>query len=345
MIKKQRKYLQAFEKHNCLKTLIVGYGSIGKRHIQNLLNYSDIEIIVCTKRKQDSFLKRNQCRVIKSLKKCINENPDFAIISNVTSLHVETAVELAKAGIHFLTEKPLGHDENGINKLLNLVKRKKLITLIGCHLRFDPCIIKIKEMIGKKKIGKVLAVQAENSSYLPDWHPYENYKESYTAKKELGGGVVLTSIHELDYLYWLFGKIIDVFSITGKFSDLELSCDDMSSILLKFKAGIVGEVHLDFFQKPAVRRCKIIGTKGIITCDVNLNRIKLYNPITKKWSIKLDLKNYDKNEAYKRELDHFIKCVQNNKKSINDVVEGANVLKIALSIIKSSKIKKLVLVK
>ena len=73
MIKKQRKYLQAFEKHNCLKTLIVGYGSIGKRHIQNLLNYSDIEIIVCTKRKQDSFLKRNQCRVIKSLKKCINE--------------------------------------------------------------------------------------------------------------------------------------------------------------------------------------------------------------------------------------------------------------------------------
>jgi predicted dehydrogenase len=119
----------------------------------------------------------------------------------------------------------------------------------------------------------------------------------------------------------------------------------MSSILLKFKAGIVGEVHLDFFQKPAVRRCKIIGTKGIITCDVNLNRIKLYNPITKKWSIKLDLKNYDKNEAYKRELDHFIKCVQNNKKSINDVVEGANVLKIALSIIKSSKIKKLVLVK
>ena len=210
----------------------MGYGSIGKRHIQNLLNYSDIEIIVCTKRKQDSFLKKNQCRVIKSLKKCVNENPDFAIISNVTSLHIETAVELAKAGIHFLTEKPLGHNENGINKLLNLVKRKKLITMIGCHLRFDPCIIKIKEMIGKEKIGKVLVVQAENSSYLPDWHPYENYKESYAAKKELGGGVVLTSIHELDYLYWLFGKITGVFSITGKFSGLELSCDDMSSILL-----------------------------------------------------------------------------------------------------------------
>ena len=313
----------------------MGYGSIGKRHIQNLSNYSDIEIIVCTKRKQDIFLKKNKCKVIKSLKKSISENPDFAIISNVTSLHIETAIELANAGIHFLIEKPLSHNQNGVKKLLNVIKTKKLITLIGCHLRFHPCIIKIKEIIEKKKIGKVLAVQAQNSSYLPDWHPYENYKESYAAKKELGGGVVLTSIHELDYLYWLFGKINDVFSISDKSGDLELSCDDMSSSLLKFKAGIVGEVHLDFFQKTIIRQCNIIGTKGIISCNINLNRIKLYNPITKKWSVQLELKNYDINEVYKRELDHFIKCVKNNKKSINDVGEGINVLKIALSIIKS----------
>ena len=323
----------------------MGYGSIGKRHIQNLSNYSDIEIIVCTKRKQDIFLKKNKCKVIKSLKKSNSENPDFAIISNVTSLHIETAIELANAGIHFLIEKPLSHNQNGVKKLLNVIKTKKLITLIGCHLRFHPCIIKIKEIIEKKKIGKVLAVQAQNSSYLPDWHPYENYKESYAAKKELGGGVVLTSIHELDYLYWLFGKINDVFSISDKSGDLELSCDDMSSSLLKFKAGIVGEVHLDFFQKTIIRQCNIIGTKGIISCNINLNRIKLYNPITKKWSVQLELKNYDINEVYKRELDHFIKCVKNNKKSINDVGEGINVLKIALSIIKSSKIKKMVHVK
>ena len=323
----------------------MGYGSIGKRHIQNLSNYSDIEIIVCTKRKQDIFLKKNKCKVIKSLKKSISENPDFAIISNVTSLHIETAIELANAGIHFLIEKPLSHNQNGVKKLLNVIKTKKLITLIGCHLRFHPCIIKIKEIIEKKKIGKVLAVQAQNSSYLPDWHPYENYKESYAAKKELGGGVVLTSIHELDYLYWLFGKINDVFSISDKSGDLELSCDDMSSSLLKFKEGIVGEVHLDFFQKTIIRQCNIIGTKGIISCNINLNRIKLYNPITKKWSVQLELKNYDINEVYKRELDHFIKCVKNNKKSINDVGEGINVLKIALSIIKSSKIKKMVHVK
>ena len=176
---------------------------------------------------------------------------------------------------------------------------------IGCHLRFHPCIIKIKEIIEKKKIGKVLAVQAQNSSYLPDWHPYENYKESYAAKKELGGGVVLTSIHELDYLYWLFGKINDVFSISDKSGDLELSCDDMSSRLLKFKAGIVGEVHLDFFQKTIIRQCNIIGTKGIISCNINLNRIKLYNPITKKWSVQLELKNYDINEVYKLSLIHI----------------------------------------
>jgi predicted dehydrogenase len=328
-----------------MKGLVIGYGSIGKRHIENLSNIPNMKIIVNTKRNSDEFLENKNCTVYASLNLCIDEKPDFAIISNVTSLHIETAIKLANAGIHFLMEKPLSHNENNIKKLITLVRKKKLITLIGCNLRFEPCIIKIKEIITRKKIGKVLAVQSENSSYLPDWHPYEKYKEGYAAKKELGGGVVLTSIHELDYLYWIFGKITDVFSITGKFSDLELLCDDMSSILLKFKAGIVGEVHLDFFQRSIVRQCKIIGTKGIISCDVNLNRIKIYNPITKKWSVKLDLKNYDKNEAYKRELDHFIKCVQDNKNSINDVVEGANILKIALSIIKSSKIKKSVLVK
>ena len=130
-----------------MKALIVGYGSIGKRHIQNLINYSNIEIIVCTKRKQDNFLKKNHCKIITSLKKCINENPDFAIISNVTSSHMKTAIELANAGIHLLIEKTLSNNENGVKRLQSIVKRKKLITLMGCHLRFHPCIIKIKEMI------------------------------------------------------------------------------------------------------------------------------------------------------------------------------------------------------
>ena len=183
------------------------------------------------------------------------------------------------------------------------------------------------------------------NSYLPNWRKKIKYYKCYSAHKKLGGGVILDLSHELDLANWLFGKINDVFSISDKSGDLELSCDDMSSSLLKFKAGIVGEVHLDFFQKTIIRQCNIIGTKGIISCNINLNRIKLYNPITKKWSVQLELKNYDINEVYKRELDHFIKCVKNNKKSINDVGEGINVLKIALSIIKSSKIKKMVLVK
>ena len=200
-------------------------------------------------------------------------------------------------------------------------------------------------MIEKKKIGRVLVVQAENGSYLPDWHPYENYTQNYASRKELGGGVTLTCIHELDYLFWIFGKITGIFSITEKLSDLEVSADDLSSILVKFKTGVTGEIHLDFFQGSKIRECKIIGTKGIISCDLNLNNIKLYNQTTKKWTMQLNLKKYDVNEAYKKELAHFIKCIQNNKRSINDITEGTIVLKTALSAIKSSKLKRLVLIK
>ena len=340
-------YLQNLKRKHVikLKALIVGYGSIGKRHIQNLLNYSRIEIIVCSTRKQDSFLKKNHCLVIKSLKKCIKENPDFAIISNVSSSHVKTALELANAGIHLFIEKPLSDNETGIKKLQNIVKKKKLITLMGCHLRFHPCLIKIKEILEKKKIGRVLVVQAENSSFLPDWHPDQNYRQSYAAKKELGGGVLLTSIHELDYLYWLFGKVNNVFSITEKISDLQLSANDLSSILIKFKSGATGEIHLDFFQRLRIRECKIIGTKGIIHCDLNLNKVKLYNQTTKKYTVKLNLKKYNQNEAYNKELEHFISCIYNNERSINNLTEGTKVLKIALAAIKSSRNKKMVLIK
>ena len=258
---------------------------------------------------------------------------------------MKTALELANAGIHLFIEKPLSDNETGIKKLQNVVKRKKLITLMGCHLRFHPCLIKIKEILDKEKIGRVLIVKAENGSFLPDWHPDQNYRQSYAAKKELGGGVLLTSIHELDYLYWLFGKVNNVFSITEKISDLQLSANDLSSILIKFKSGATGEIHLDFFQRSRIRECKIIGTKGIIHCDLNLNKVKLYNQTTKKYTVKLNLKKYNQNEAYKKELKHFINCIYNNERSINNLTEGAKVLKIALAAIKSSRNKKMVLIK
>ena len=228
----------------------------------------------------------------------------------------------------------------GIKSLLQLIKEKKLVTLVGCNMRFHPCLIKIKKLISDGKIGRIISVLAENGSYLPEWHPHEDYKKSYASREDLGGGVVLTCIHEIDYLYWLFGQVKEVFSITGKFSNLNLDAEDLSSILFLFKNNIVAELHLDYFQRPSFRSCKIIGTKGTIYWNSETNSVKMYNIKKKRWDEKLKLRNYDQNDMYIKEISHFLKCVNKKKKTINTINQAAKTLEIALAVKKASKIRK-----
>lgn len=323
-----------------MKALVVGYGSIGKRHIDNLSSFENIRIIVCTKRDPDRFLKNKNCIVHSTLKSCIKENPNFAIICNETSNHIQTAIKLSEAGIHTFIEKPLSNSIKNLKELLEIVEEKKLITHVGAVLRFHPCIKKIKEILLKKELGKILSVYVENGSYLPDWHPTENYQKSYAARKELGGGVVLTCIHEIDYLYWFFGKIREISSHIEKISDLEISAEDFCESLFVFNNKIISQVHLDYYQRPKIRTCKIIGTNGTLICDLEQNSIRVFNIKTKKWNQKLTLKKYDKNIMYLEELRYFINCLKNNSKSFNDAIEGAYVLRVALTIKKSAELKK-----
>ena len=327
---------------NRLKFLIAGYGSIGKRHLKNILSNSNSKIIVYSKRKDLSNLEKKNIKIFDSLDKCLAEKPNAGFITNETSYHVPVSKKLAQAGLDLFIEKPLSNSIRLVSDLVKTTKNKKLVTLMGCNLRFHDCIKKIKTLIEQQKIGKILSVQVECGTYLPDWHPNEDYSKGYSARDDLGGGVVLTCIHEIDYLYWFFGEVQEVFSITGKFSNLKLKSSDLSAIIMKFRNNVIAEVHLDYFQKPETRSCKIIGTKGTIVWNSTTNEVKLYNLKNKKWSTKLKIINYKKNDMYKKELAHFIHCIKNKKKSQNDIFQGQYVLKIALGIIKSSKLKRVV---
>lgn len=325
-----------------MKILIVGYGSIGKRHLKNLQKVTAHQIIILTKRKDLNALKNKKIKIFDSLNDCIIEKPDIAFITNETAYHIPIAIKLAKSGIHIFFEKPLSNSIKNVKKLETIVKKKKLITQMGCNLRFNESIKKIKLLIQEKTIGKIFSVKVECGTYLPDWHPYEDYKKGYAARDDLGGGVVLTCIHEIDYLYWFFGNVKEVFALAGKYSNLKIKADDLATIILKFKNNIIGEVHLDYFQRPDIRSCKIIGEKGTIYWNSIDNEVKLYNVNEKKWIKKYGTKKYDKNQEYVDEIIHFLDCVNKHKKSSNDLKQGIETLQIALSIIKSSKQKKMV---
>ena len=326
---------------NMKKILVVGYGSIGKRHVENLLSISNLEVIVCTKRNDIGKLKKH-AKVYHSIKQCLEEKPDVGIIANETSLHVPTAIKLAKAGLDLFLEKPLSNSLKDIEKLHAIVKKKKLITQMGCNLRFHPCIKKIKDMIEQQKVGRIISAQVQNCSYLPDYHPWEDYRKGYAARKDLGGGVILTQIHEIDYMYWLFQEVENVISMSGKLSDLDITAEDYVSSLLKFKNKIIGELHMDYFQRPDFKSCQIRGTKGEIYWDSDNNRVNIYNMNKKRWKTEMEIKNYQRNFSYVEQLKHFLQCVKQRKKTINDLEQGIVTLKIVLAIKKASKLMKTV---
>jgi len=323
------------------KILVIGYGSIGRRHVENLLSISDLEIIVCTKRNDIKKLKK-RVKVYSTLKQCLKEKPDMGIVSNETSLHVQTAIKLAKEGLDLFLEKPLSSSLKDVKKLHTIVKKKKLIIQMGCNLRFHPCIKKIKNMIDQQKIGKIISAQVQTCSYLPDYHPWENYRRGYAARKDLGGGIILTQIHEIDYMYWLFQEVENVISMSGKFSDLDVNVEDYAASLLRFKNKIIGELHMDYFQRPDFKSCQIRGTKGEIYWDSDNNCVNIYDMNKKRWKTELEVKNYQRNFSYVEELKHFLKCVKQKKETINDLEQGIDTLKIALAIKKASKLMKAV---
>ena len=323
------------------KILVVGYGSIGRRHVDNFLEFKDIQLIVYTKRNDLQLLKKKGVKVSNSLAECLKENPDIGIIANETSLHIPIAIKLAEEGLDLFLEKPLSNSLKDVEKLRAIVKKNKLITQMGCNLRFHPCIKKIKSLIEQQKIGKIISAQVQNYSYLPDH--IEDYRKSYAGRKDLGGGVILTQIHEIDYMYWFFQEVENVISIVGKFSELDVTAEDYVSCLLKFKNKIIGELHMDCFQRPDFKSCKIRGTKGEIYWDSNNNCVNIYNMNKKRWEIKFDngfSNNLDTYSTYVEELKHFLKCVKHRKETINDLEQGITTLKIALAIKKASKLMK-----
>ena len=325
-----------------MKVVLIGYGSIGKRHVSNLLKISKIEIIICTKQKiRNPSTKK--IKIVKSVSDCIKEKPDIGIISNESSFHLKIAIKLASAGIDLFVEKPLSNSLSGTKELVSMIKKNNLVTQMGCQLRFHKCLNEIKQLVLNKKLGKIISVRAECGSYLPDWHPSEDYRKSYASRKDLGGGVILTNIHEIDYLYWFFGEITEVFSIAKNSGNLKISVDDLAVGILKFKNNIIGEIHLDYLQKPENRNCKIVGTKGTLVWESETNLVKFYDNKNKKWSKVFKWSNYDRNQMFKEEIDHFINCVKNRRQSINPIEkDGIITTKIALAMMKSSKTCKVI---
>ena len=324
------------------RVLIVGYGSIGKRHARlarDLFPYAKIIILRHKASKKIKYQYVDYC--VTNLIDAIKFKPQIAVIANPASQHVNVAYPLAKLGVHLLIEKPISNSAKDVLKLVNICKSKKSILMVGYNLRFLESLKKFREVLKKNIIGKILSIRSEVGSYFPSWRPDSDYKKSVSAIKELGGGVLLELSHDIDYLVWLFGNVKWVSSTTHRQSDLKIDTEDTAHITLCLSgvnknSDIIANLNMDFYRHDATRFCKVIGKLGTLHWNAIDGTIKLFKKDAKQW--KTIYKNeVHRDSTYISEWKHFINCIKNNKKPIVDGKDGLEVIKIIKAIKKSSK--------
>lgn len=290
-----------------MHAIVVGYGSIGQRHVRNLLKIKAIEkIAVCTKNIscENAFKNNKKVEIVSSLK---NINADFAIIANETYKHVDTALFLADKGIHLVIEKPLSHDLKRTGLLKKEVARKKLKLCVAYNMRFLGAIKYIKKQLEKNLLGDLYFAQIEAGQYLPLWRK-RDYTESYSAHKSKGGGVALDLSHEIDYMRYLFGNPSSWKVFKARVSKLKINSEDMFEGLYKYDNNFMCSIHLDYLQSEKRRFIRIVGSKGTLICDFAEKYIKIKNDI--KETIVSDESMFDFDKTYSDELNHFVGTIQ-----------------------------------
>ena len=330
------------------KVLFIGLGSIGQRHLRNLRHLlgDSVEIIAYRERRTVPMLNDQQevienrsisaeyqLREINTLDEALLEKPDIALIANPSSMHVETAIKAAEAGCHLFIEKPLGVQHEGVVELIELVEKRRLVAFVAYQFRFHPGLQKIFRWLQEQRIGKLISAHIVNGEYLPNFHPYEDYRVSYAARKDLGGGCILTQIHEFDYIYWLFGIARRIFSIGGQLSDLELDVEDAVTILMecRFRRAVLPvSLCLNYVQSPPRRTCTIIGTEGRIEWDFLTGRLELQS--SESDSVELyDFSYLNRNDLFLFELEHFLQCVSDKSDPLVNLRSGYESLRMALA--------------
>jgi predicted dehydrogenase len=329
-----------------MKFLIAGLGSIGRRHFRNLLALGERDILLY--RTHHATLPDDELSgfpVETDLHTALAHHPDAAIISNPTALHLDVAIPAAQNGCHILLEKPVSHSLDRVDEFMQAVQQNDVKVLVGFQYRFHPGLIKVKQLLDEGAIGTSLSARAHWGEYLPNWHPWEDYKYGYAARSELGGGVVLTLSHPLDYLRWFLGEVESLWAFLS-YTGLSMPVEDLAEIGLRFENGAIGSLHLDYDQRPPSHILDIVGTHGALYWD-NANGITRLAQVlpdgkTGSWQDFPPPDGFERNSMFLAELRHFLNVLHGDAEPVCTLTDGIQALKLALAIHQSNHLAQVI---
>lgn len=314
------------------RVVVVGRGSAGSRHfnlIRELLPKAEVKYLIHLK--SESSVDSSSKDLI-GIQEVLTFMPQIAIVASPSISHIEIAQELAEAGIHILIEKPISASLSGVAELIAYCLDRNIVLQVGYNLRYSDSLQFFKQHLSLEGIGEILSIRCEVGQNLESWRPNKDYRETVSAKKDLGGGVLLELSHELDYLRWIFGEVEWVRATLCKLSKLDIDVEDTAHINLgftksKFKQTIVANLNLDFIRQDYTRTCLAIGANSSIRWDGLTDRVEIYDNAKSTWQ-ELYSKKASKDETYKRELQDFLTSVGSGNKPQVTGEDGLRVLEI-----------------
>jgi predicted dehydrogenase len=334
------------------RVLVVGLGSIGQRHARNLRTLLGEDLLLSALRSRrpeaapDSESRAANdpavdCNggVFYGLDEALAARPEIVIVANPTSLHLAAASAAVRAGASVFIEKPISHDLTGVAEFAALVEERNATVAIGCQFRCHPALIELKTRLDQGALGQIISAHAEQGEYLPSYHPSEDYRESYAARSDLGGGVILTQIHELDYLHWLFGVPQTVYAHGGRTGNLEIDVEDNVDAILgygKDERPLSVHVHLDYLQRQPRRRCRVVGEDGSIEIDL-LAPSLVWTDAQGEIRMEEDYSWLTRSWLFLEEMRHFLDAVQHDTPVQVDLAHASDTLRMAVAVRESMR--------
>lgn len=314
------------------RLLIVGYGSIGQRHLRiarKLLPRADIRVL---RHQRYKSVPEYADGCMSDIQKALDFAPQAAVIANPSTFHMEPAQLLAEAGAHLLVEKPLAASLEGVPQLLAASAARGTVLMTAYNLRFLPSLQEYRKLIQSGRIGRVISVRCEIGQYLPSWRPDFDYRQGVSASRALGGGALLELSHEIDYLRWIFGEVAWVQSSLSKQSDLDIDVEDTAHLILGFEAGVDGRrlianLNMDFVRQDNTRLCLAIGEQGSLRWDGLTGIIEFFPVGGNSWEQTFAHPS-QRDESYTAEWQHFLACILDGAASLIDGRDGLAALNI-----------------
>lgn len=308
------------------RVAFVGFGSIATRHLKNVHTYLVSQGNSCTFDLYRSSSGRPLANELQPLITNIylyadaipaDRRYDVVFVTNPTSMHYETVTRFAEHADAFFIEKPVFDSTKVDESIFKILESKP--SYVACPLRYNAVLQYVK---GNVDLSKVYSARAISSSYLPDWRPGQDYRQTYSAHKDLGGGVSIDLIHEWDYLTWLFGMPTECQPMIGKVSNLEIDSDDLA-IYIGRNENTVFELHLDYFGRQTIRTLDLFTEDDTIHCDLITGAVSYL-----KGGKTIKLEN-ERNTYQMAEIVHFFDIIMNRINNDSTVQHALDVLKIA----------------